>query len=91
MPFIYKRAVFDAAVTSALLYSSESWFTNKMKLIEKQCSKLVKCLLRVRIYINLSMIEAGIPPVQHIIDERKHKFIKSPKDYVDIEKPFHFE
>ena len=31
MPFIYKRAVFDAAVTSALLYSSESWFTIKRK------------------------------------------------------------
>lgn len=29
MPFIYKRAVFDAAVTVALFYSSESWFTKK--------------------------------------------------------------
>lgn len=92
MPFIYKRAVFDAAVTSALLYSSESWFTGKMKVIEKQYNKLVKCLLGVRknTSINLCMIEAGIPPVQNIIAERKYKFIKSQRDHVDTEKPFHF-
>ncbi len=29
MPFIYKKMVFDAAVMSSLLYSAESWLTNK--------------------------------------------------------------
>ena len=35
MPFIYKKMVFDAAVTSSLLYSAESWLTNITKRIEK--------------------------------------------------------
>ena len=61
-------------------------------MIEKQYSKVVKYLLGVRknTSINLCMIEAGIPPTQYIIDERKYKFIKSQRDHVDIEKPFHF-
>ena len=48
MPFIYKNMVFDAAVTSSLLYSAESWLTNRTKSIEKRYNKLVKCLLGVR-------------------------------------------
>lgn len=26
MPYVYKKMVFDAAITSSLLYSSETWF-----------------------------------------------------------------
>ena len=36
------------------------------------------------------MIEAGILPVQDIIEKRKCKFIKSQREHVDIEKPFQF-
>lgn len=58
MPLVYKKKVFNAAVTSALLYSSESWCSNKLKSIEKQYNKLVKCLLGVRrnTSVNLCMI-----------------------------------
>lgn len=31
MPSVYKKKVFDAAVTSAYLYSCESWLNNKVK------------------------------------------------------------
>ena len=36
MPFKYKKMVFDAAVTASLLYSTKSWLTNSIKLIEHQ-------------------------------------------------------
>ena len=42
MPFIYKKLVFDAAVTSSLLYSAESWLTDKVKPIERQYNLLAK-------------------------------------------------
>ena len=60
MPFLYKKKVFEAAVTAAMLYSCESWLTNRRKGIETQYNKLVKCLLGVRknTSINLSMIES---------------------------------
>ena len=47
MPFVYKKAVFESAMVSALLYRSESWFTNKTKMMEKQYNKHVKYLLEV--------------------------------------------
>lgn len=68
MPYMYKK-VFEAAITSSLLYSSESWLTNNIKRIEKQYNKLLKCLLGVRknTSINFCMLEAGIPPVKALI------------------------
>ena len=48
MPFMYKKKVFDAAVTSVLLYSCESWLNNKIKSLERQYNTLVKCLMAVR-------------------------------------------
>ena len=35
MPFQHTRVLFDAAVTTLLLYGSESWLTNRIKGIEK--------------------------------------------------------
>lgn len=77
MPFVYKKKVFDAAVTSALLYSCESWFSNNLKSIEKQYNKLIKCLMGVRknTSVNLCMIEAGIKPVNKLVSDRRYKFI----------------
>ena len=90
MPFIYKKLVFDAAVMSSLLYSAESWLTNKTKSIEKQYNKLVKCLLGVRrnTSINLCMVEAGIPPLQSVISKKRKSFMIS-KRVVDMSEPFH--
>ena len=63
MPFKYKRLVFDAAITSSLLYSAESWFTDNIKPIENQYNQLVRCLLGVRknTSIDLRLVESGIP------------------------------
>ena len=90
MPFVYKKKVFDAAVTSTLLYSSESWLTNRIKSLERQYNMMVKCLLGVRknTSINLCMVESGIPPVINIVKKRRYNFLKSKLDSVDMEQPF---
>ena len=92
MPFIYKKLVFDAAVTSSLLYSAESWLTDSIRPIENQYNQLVRCLLGVRrnISIELCLIEAGIPPVKHVIAKRRCKFVKSKLELNDAEQPFIF-
>lgn len=92
MPFVFKKKVFDAAVTSALLYGSESWLTNQVKTIEKQYNKLIKCLLGVRrnTSVNLCMLEAGIVPLQSVLSERRKKFIVSQFHDNNSERPLHY-
>ena len=92
MPFIYKRTVFEAAVMSSLLYSSETWLKRNTKALEKQYNRLVKCLLGVRknTSMNLCMIEADIPPVQHLIEKKRYKFIKRKHENIDMQQPYHF-
>ena len=90
MPFRYKRLVFDAAVTSSLLYSCESWLTDNIKSITTQYNQLIRCLLGVRknTCIDLCMIEAGIPPLQHVILKRRFKYLKDKIEVNDLEQPF---
>ena len=91
MPFLYKKKVFDAAVTSAMLYSCESWVTNKVKGLERQYNGLVKCLLGVRknTSVKLCMIESGIPPVTEVVKKRRcNFFLKAKIECMDMEQPF---
>ena len=90
MPFKYKKLVFDAAVMSSLLYSSESWLTSNIKPIEQQYNQLVKCLLGVRknTSTNLCLFESGIPPLSHVISKQRCKFLKSKLDINDTDQPF---
>ena len=91
MPYSFKRKVFDAAVTSALLYSTETWLTNKFKRIEKQYNKLIKCLLAVRknTSINLCLIESGISPVQLVITKQRKRFLESKLREANAEEPIY--
>ena len=90
MPYRYKKLVFDAAVMSSLIYSSESWFTGNIKPIEQQYSQLVKCLLGVRknTSITLCLFEAGIPPLSHVISKQRRSFLTSILNVNDNELPF---
>ena len=92
MPFTYKKLVFEAAVTSSLLYSVESWLTDSIRPIANQYNQLVRCLLGVRrnTSVDLCLIESGIPPVQHVIAKRRSKFLKSKLKLNDPEHPFNF-
>ena len=77
MPFKYKMLVFDAAVTASLLYSCETWLTECTRSIETQYNHLIRCLLGVRknTSTNLCLIEAGIPPLKHVISKRRCKYL----------------
>lgn len=67
MPFVYKKTLFEAAVMSSLLYSSETWLKRKTKVTEKQYNKPVKSLLGVgkNRSMNLCIMVTGIPPVSY--------------------------
>ena len=90
MPFVYKKLVFDAAVTASLLYSSESWLSNNIRAIESQYNQLVRCLLGVRknTSVNLCLLESGIPPIQNVLAKKRCKFIQSKLETNDPEHPF---
>ena len=90
MPFVYKKKVFDAAVTSALMYSCESWLTDHVKGLERQYNTLVKCLLSVRknTSINLCLLECGISPVHYVLQKRRRNFLKTILENRDLEQPF---
>lgn len=92
MPFKYKKRVFDAAVTSSLVYSVESWFTLNPKCVISKYNQLVRSLLGVRKWtsVNLCLIEAGIPPVQFIISKMTKNFLQKKLLLPDMEEPFHY-
>ncbi len=91
MPYIYKRIVFDAEVTSALLYSAETWLLDHPKKLILQYNRAVKCLLSVRKYTSpdLCLIKSGIHPVQNVIASRRRKFLESKLSVPNNEEPFH--
>ena len=90
MPFIYKKAVFDAAITASLLYSAESWLTDNIKPIERQYNFLVRSLLGVRnnTSIDLCLLESGIPPLINVLATRRCKYISSKLESLDEDQPF---
>ncbi len=91
MPYIYKRIVFDAEVTSALLYSAETWLLDHSKKLILQYNRAVSCLLSVRKNTSpdLCLIESGIHPVQNVIASRRRKFLESKLSVPNNEEPFH--
>lgn len=48
MPFAFKKKVFDAVITTKLLYGCEAWFTDDYKAIETLYMNALKSLLGVR-------------------------------------------
>ena len=48
MPYLYKLRVFNAALLSSLLYSSETRLTSNVKRVMSHYNQLVKCLLGVK-------------------------------------------
>ncbi len=46
VPFVVKNRIFDAAVTSSILYGCESWLNGDIKSIEKQYKWCIKTTFR---------------------------------------------
>ena len=91
MPFSYKLKVFKAALTSSLLYSSESWISLNVKCIEALYNRMVRILLGVRCNtpIQLCLVEIGLNALKYEINKKRKTFLESKFSNVDLEEPFH--
>ena len=76
VPFIVKRRVFDAALTSSLLYGCESWVCADIKPVIKLYHWAMKALLGVRKNTSnlVCYAELGYPTLLDLIQHKQHKF-----------------
>ena len=76
-PFHVKKKVFEAAFSSAILYSCEAWLKVPLRSIEALYTAAVKSLLSVRPTASndLCLVEAGLPAVTALIRSRQAKFL----------------
>ena len=83
IPFVVKKKVFDAAVTSSLLYACESWMNGNIKPIEKQYNWCIKQLLGVRKTTNNNacMVELGLPPLRALIEAKQRTFSSQTRQH----------
>ena len=71
-----KKKVFDAAVTTSVLYGCESWLNCDIKSVEKQYKWCIKQLLCVRKTTNndVCMVELGLPSLRALIKAKQRNF-----------------
>ena len=91
MPYYYKSLVLDAAVTSSIFYSCETWLCRSPDFAINTYHKMIRILLGVRdnTSLNLSLIESGKHPAKFMIRERLKQFIQRKMNNRDMEEPFH--
>ena len=87
MPYSFKKKVFDAMLTSKLVYGSEAWLIENLKPIETLYIDGAKALLGVRKTTpnEIVLAECGLPDIMDITDKRLRKFIG--KKLIDPEEP----
>ena len=78
MPFLFKKTVLEATITSSLLYGSETWLTNNLKDVEKLYIGAVKSVLGVRetTRSDAVLIEAGMPSLKELTRKRTLAFMR---------------
>ena len=91
MPYYYKSLVLDAAATSSVFYSCETWLSKSPDFAVNTYNKMLRILLGVRhnTSINLSLIESGKQPAIFFIRERQKQFIQKKMQNRDMDEPFH--
>ena len=91
MPYYYKSLVLDAAVTSSIFYSCETWLCRSPDFAINTYNKMIRILLGVRdnTSLNLSLIESGKHPAKFMIRERLKQFIQKKMNNRDMDEPFH--
>ena len=73
MPFSLKKRVLEACFMAAILYGSESWFTDSLVLVEKYYHAAIKMVLGVRHSTPnlLCLLEIGLPDMATFVLERR--------------------
>ena len=84
-PFTVKETVWNSAVLSTFLYSSETWLTMDLKLAEVPYMKTLKELLGVRQSTcnSIVLIETGNPSAKTLIKNKQEKFFSKLISRVD--------
>ena len=84
-PFTVKENVWNSAVLSTFLYSSETWLTMDLKLAEVPYMKTLKELLGVRQSTcnSIVLIETGNPSAKTLIKNKQEKFFSKLISRVD--------
>ena len=79
MPFSYKMTVFEAVLTSKLIYGCESWFTEDYHVVETMYMSAVKALLGVRKQTpnDVVLTECGVHTLKELVRTRQQKFLSS--------------
>ena len=94
LPFIIKKRVFDACLTSAILYGCESWFNGDLKPVIKIFNWALKHMLGVRRTTcnDVCYVEAGYVPINAIVKSKQRKFfVNMHRDRIGIiDDPFGF-
>lgn len=77
-PFPVKMKVWECALTSSLLYSSESWLTNSISSVYQCYLSSLKEMLSVRQQTpnDLVIIECGVQPLPDWIKNKQRKFFQ---------------
>ena len=77
MPYSFKRKVLDAALTSSMLYSSETWLCHNLKSMRTHYMRAIKLLLGVRGSTTnvLCLLEGGFPELESLVLKRRVNFI----------------
>ena len=85
MPFFFKRRVFEAVLTTKLLYGCESWLNEDYKAIEGLYMSALKSLLGVRKQTpnEIVLTECGMTEVKDLVRKCQKKFIN--KKLIDPE------
>ena len=87
MPFVFKKTVFDAVLTTKLIYGCESWFTKDYKSIEVSYMSALKALLGVRKQTpnRVVLTECGVTELKDVVRKHQQNFINSK--FNDPEEP----
>jgi hypothetical protein len=87
-PFCVKRQVWDSALTFAILYSCESWWTRNLTCVQSTYLATAKALLGVRMQTpsDLVYIELDIPSVQCLVKKKQIDFLQKVKNSEFFEK-----
>ena len=77
-PFIVKRKIFMACVTSSLLYGCETWLNADIRPIKRLYNMCLKALLGVRRSTSneLCMAELGLPQLEAMVQDRQRSFFQ---------------
>ena len=87
MPYEYKKNVFEAVLTSRLMYGCETWLCDNVIQIETMYMSAIKALLNVRQQTrnDVCLVEGGFNSVKKIINDRRSKLLE--KKLTDEDEP----